>query len=362
MRRYAGIVAGAILLAACGRAVGGSAPSTATLTPSPTLSPSPTPSPTVSPSANIPRASPTSSTSPASAGPWPRYTNLVYDSTTDQVLLFGGSASGVGTNGDTWIWEGTSWHEAHPTATPPNRDGGALADDPAHHVVVLFGGGNHDDTWLWDGRTWNQALPAHSPSVRTAAAMTYDAVHHVVVLFGGQGGGGGTLGDTWTWDGTDWAERTPASSPPARAYARLAFDAARGVTLLFGGDIFRFDDTWSWDGTSWTRLHPAHTPPAWDSATRFPQPMVYDGLRKVVMFVGPQWHTSVSTNNTMETWTWNGTDWTHQTPATSPPVRDGAGLAFDAHRGVTILAGGASMGNGDATSTWSWDGVNWTMA
>jgi hypothetical protein len=90
--------------------------------------------------------------------------------------------------------------------------------------------------------------------------------------------------------------------------------------------------------------------------------MVYDSLRKVVMFVGPQWHTSLSTDNTMETWTWNGTDWTHLTPAITPSVRDGAGLAFDARLGVTILAGGGAMGNGGATSTWSWDGVNWTIA
>jgi hypothetical protein len=158
----------------------------------------------------------------------------------------------------------------------------------------------------------------------------------------------------------DWTQQSPVNSPPPRAYGRLAFDVARGVGLLFGGDDLGLDDTWEWNGTDWTRMHPANTPPGWSTATRTPQPMVYDAIRHVIMFVGPQQHTSLSADDTMETWTWDGITWTRHATTTTPPPRDGAGLAFDAARGMIVMAGGWSViQNGDMTSTWGWDGANW---
>ena len=102
---------------------------------------------------------------------------------------------------------------------PATRAGAALADDPQHHVVVMFGGDKtgdyRGDTWLWNG-AWHQVCPAHSPSPRTGAAMTYDPVRHLILLFGGFDGS--ELNDTWTWNGTDWTQQSPAISPPARQY------------------------------------------------------------------------------------------------------------------------------------------------
>jgi hypothetical protein len=59
------------------------------------------------------------------------------------------------------------------------RFGAALAPDPAHHAVVLFGGqagrGFGDDTWTWDGTSWTQrggslepipGVPSSSPGVQ----------------------------------------------------------------------------------------------------------------------------------------------------------------------------------------------------
>jgi hypothetical protein len=80
------------------------------------------------------------------------------------------------------------------------------------------------------------------------------------------------------------------------------------------------------------------------------------------MFVGPQQHTSLSADDTMETWTWDGVTWTRHAPAATPPPRDGAGLAFDAARGMVVMGGGWSVvQNDDAASTWGWDGANWTL-
>ncbi len=239
---------------------------------------------------------------------------------------------------------------------PSTREGAALAEDPAHHVLVMFGGDNagdyRQDTWVWNG-AWHQVCPAHSPSARTGAALTYDPVHHVMLLFGGS-----DLNDTWVWDGIDWSKRSPATSPPGRQYARLAFDEARGNAVLYGG-FGALSDTWTWDGNNWTQRHPSRKPPGLDDATPFPEQMVYDPVRKVVVFVDPVQHSASTAENTMDTYTWNGINWTRLAPAASPPPRDGYGLAYDSSRSLVIFAGGFPFGSASATSTWGWDGVTW---
>ncbi len=293
-----------------------------------------------------------------SAPLWPRATNLAYDSTRGQVLLFGGLGATV--SNDTWVWDGSYWLRKVSTALPSTREGAALADDPVHHVVVMFGGDDtgeyRRDTWLWNG-TWHQACPAHTPSLRTGAAMTFDPVNHVVLLFGGADVSGG-LDDTWVWNGTDWTLKRPATSPPPREYARLTFDVARGNAVLYGGSG-ALSDTWTWDGNNWTQRHPTRKPPVNDQAMPIPQQMVYDPVRKVVVFVDPVRHSESSADDTMDTWTWNGINWTRLAPATSPPPRDGHGLAYDSSRALVVFAGGFPSGAAAATSTWGWDGVNW---
>src|ERR1700679_2755635 len=67
---------------------------------------------------------------------------------------------------------------------------------------------------------------------------------------------------------------------------------------------------------TWTQLSPATSPPARAFAA-----MAYDaGTNQVVLFGGQG-----STNNALgDTWTWNGTTWTQLSPATSPPARSSA--------------------------------------
>ncbi len=64
--------------------------------------------------------------------------------------------------------------------------GFAVADDPARHNVVLFGGVNDDrDTWLWNGAKWTLAHPPNSPPGRFDASAAYDPQTRTVFLFGG---------------------------------------------------------------------------------------------------------------------------------------------------------------------------------
>jgi hypothetical protein len=285
---------------------------------------------------------------PATSPPARAFAAMAYDAGTNQVVLFGGQGSSGNLN-DTWTWNGTTWTQMSPATSPPARDVAAMAYDANSGQVVLFGGlknsggsGNLlNDTWTWNGSTWIQQTPATSPEARFSATMAYDASSGQVVLFGGEAftaNGVDFVGDTWTWNGTTWTQQTPAMSPPARGYAVMAYDATSGQELLFGGESngtgFPFlNDTWTWNGTTWTQLSPATSPPLTGQAV-----MAYDANSgQELLFGGVN---SGGTNVLGDTWTWDGTTWTQQTPVTSPEVRFSAAMAYDASSGQVVLFGG----------------------
>src|SRR4030095_8955682 len=58
-----------------------------------------------------------------------------------------------------------------------------------------------------------------------------------------------------------------------------------------------------------------------------------------------------------ETWIWDGSDWSLEEPATSPPGMEDMGLAYDVQGSRVVLFGGDS--NGILDDTWLWDGIQW---
>ena len=99
----------------------------------------------------------------------------------------------------------------------------------------------------------------------------------------------------------------------------------------------------------WTKQAPATKPPG-----RSPAAMAYDGATgSVVLFGG-----AASGCCLGDTWTWDGTTWTEQHPATSPTARTLAAMAYDAATGTVVLFGGNR--NDDLGDTWIWDGTTWT--
>jgi hypothetical protein len=183
--------------------------------------------------------------------------------------------------------------------------------------------------------------------------MTYDAASDQVLLFGGW-----DLhqfrSDTWAWNGTDWTELHPAHSPSARYYTGMAYDSARGRVLLFGGEGSGgpLNDTWAWNGTDWTQLHPAHTP-----AKRWAMGMSGDAANNTVVLFGGLRRPSLPAFG--DTWTWNGSDWTQQSPAHSPARRYYPGMTYDPARVKVMLMGG--VGQGTYADAWTWDGADWTQ-
>lgn len=202
-----------------------------------------------------------------------------------------------------------------------------------------------------------------------SGALTYDTVRGVVLDAGtllvsdGQSVNGSS---TWTWNGgaSPWAQASPTTSPQARRFASLAFDQAAGTAVLFGGvreivsatgiPSFRIsNDTWTWNGSAWTQQFPASSPSARQGAS-----IAYDAAHKqVVLFGGGPG--ILGTYN--DTWTWNGTTWSLQTPATSPPARQEASMAYDATHGTVVLFGGVDGSDNALSDTWLWNGTTWTQ-
>lgn len=253
------------------------------------------------------------------------------------------------------------WVQVHPTATPSARGEATMVYDAATRQMVLFGGDTLvGDTWMWDGQDWLRQQPATSPPGRSNAAMAYDEARGEVVLFGG-GRPGILLGDTWTWNGRTWTQRQPSMSPAPRDGASIAYDSLHHTIVLFGGHAApasgstgsgqTLNDTWIWDGGNWAELHPATSPPARERAA-----MAYDARAgEVVLFGGLGLN-----GDRNDTWAWNGSDWARLSPLQSPPGRYSARIAYDSVSGRMLLFGGLMSGK-VLDETWSWNGSTWTQ-
>jgi mannan endo-1,4-beta-mannosidase len=144
-----------------------------------------------------------------------------------------------------------------------------------------------------------------------------------------------------------------ASGPLAAYQGAMAYDSASGTSVLFTTS----GQTWTWNGTTWTQQTPPTSPPARWSAS-----MAYDaGHHQVVLFggcTGPGCTTYLN-----DTWTWDGSTWTEQHPTLSPPARDGATMAYYAGcqgcSSVVLYGGYGGLGAVEYTDTWSWNGSDW---
>src|SRR6185503_9431167 len=75
--------------------------------------------------------------------------------------------------------------------------------------------------------------------------------------------------------------------------------------------------------------------------------MAWDTTRQCTWLVSGS-----SARPTLETWRWDGLDWTQSAPAQSPPFANDLALCADPVRGRVVLVAGGQ--------TWEWDGTSWT--
>ena len=299
--------------------------------------------------------------------PAPAFDATAYDDFGRRLIAFGGYANGA-TNA-VWEWNGASWSETFEPAIPSARAASAIATDPVHHDVIMFGGGFVGpsgvallgDTWLWDGTRWQLQHAGASPPSRWRSAMVFDPVRQRTVLFGGAASSSEFFDDTWEWSGTAWTHAaSDGVKPPARCCHNMVFDPVRGTTMLFGGATttapYFLDDQWEWNGVSWSAVSVALRPPE-----RYLAASTYDVRRKrAVLFGGRSWKTGATLD---DLWEWDGQSWSEKKPiaAVVPSARLGHTLVYDPVRGTSILFGGIDGNDSVLADAWEWDGTSWTL-
>jgi uncharacterized protein (TIGR03437 family) len=156
----------------------------------------------------------------------------------------------------------------------------------------------------------------------------------------------------------NWTQQSPQTSPIARYGQVMAYDSAQSQVVLFGGTgysggLTSLNDTWVWDGSNWTQESPQNSPPFRNGPA-----MAYDSTHaQVVLYGGEDFRVPYT-----DTWLWDGTNWTQVFPTTSPSARQNHAMAYDPVHGQVVLFGGDGFNNNPLNDTWLWDGSNWTQA
>ena len=311
-----------------------------------------------------------------------------YDEATGTIVMFGGSDA-AGVLGDTWTWDGQTWRLRHPAKSPPAREFGLMAFDPAKQRIVLFGGaacappGPNDplgcgsqnqatvlaDTWTWDGSTWSQLSPRHSPVVTDTRGLEGGAaadLHNGRLILVSRGSPTPTDFhiETWALDGGDWVRLYPKHSPLAYLFSNPAYDAVSGALILqqsapphidYGpGAVpppaLHHSVTWSWDGSDWHDLGSVDATTPREYGT-----LISDGTKGAVLVSGLGAY-----------YRWTGTSWTagQLLPTTTfgqAPGRVDWAAAFEAPMRDIVLFGGRTWSTNHLYGdTIGFDGGSWT--
>ena len=404
-------------------------------------------------------------TTRAATAPAPSGVRLAHDPVRNVVVAFGGIASIFSVSAETWEWNGTSWSRRSPASSPPARQRHGMAFDPARNRVVVFGGQSSltdpsavlGDTWEWNGTSWTQASPAASPSSRARHAMIASPEGDGVLLVGG-GDGTTNFSDVWIWQGGTWTTvategQVPAwsdhaafASPSGDGFAVYASElGATGVAaslvtasrrepgpnapvnytsvnttgtpagltdhsltakagggfLIFGGrdangpqrSTYTLDgtafvrqfstlnpverdghqvvldgqgrnllfggrnpvgallaDTWLYANGQWNFVNPTQSPPA-----RHRHAMAYDRDANCAYVFGGL---DTSGQPLADFWCWDGSNWSQLQPAVVPPARSGHGMAYDSDRRTLVVYGGRDA-QGLREDVWEWSGTRW---
>ncbi len=363
---------------------------------------------------------------PAVAPPGGRTAGMVWDDALNRMVLLTYDAAAGPEATETWTWSGTAWSLSASASASPTAHALVTAEDPVTEwpIAVSLNGSQAEpdapsSTWTWDGTAWRMVATVNSPQAAAPSSMAIDPQLNQLVLTGPSRQPGSSVNQTWTWNGEDWTlfgtglgapipeaavddsvdgvveafgwVSDPAvprslhvwaltganswvrladgmdladihgSDPPPSELASTAYDGAHHQLVAFGGadDSGRpLLDTWTFDGSTWTHHATATHPPATGA-------MVYDPFDGTVILI------AVAENSRNQTWVWNGSTWRRLRPRSEiaplgAAARFGALSAVDlvadpANRTIVALASCCGAGPPRSLQTWTWDGSTWSL-
>ncbi|MDT5105571.1 MAG: hypothetical protein QOI25_3084, partial [Mycobacterium sp.] len=156
---------------------------------------------------------------------------------------------------------------------------------------------------------------------------------------GGAPGAAGFLSGGGTFESPNWVRQASTTSPTGVTFGTAAYDPVRDQVVEFGGATASaiINQTWVWASQTqtWVQLSPATSPPARAEAA-----MAWDpALNEIVLFGGQ----NASGTPLNDLWAWNGTTWSALTATgTAPAARYGAAMAWDPSRSGLVVFGGNS--------------------
>lgn len=127
--------------------------------------------------------------------PEPRFgLAMAYDSERHRIVLFGGTDVNDNRLRDTWEYYAGQWHEVITENAPPSSAYNRMVFDKTSDRIVILGyqaGG----MWEYDGTDWTFMMDGvDNPSARNGSAIVYDETRGSILLFGGN-----MLDDTWEY-------------------------------------------------------------------------------------------------------------------------------------------------------------------
>ncbi len=261
---------------------------------------------------------------------------MAYDEESDRVVLFGGSKGAFDYSNETWCldYNSNTWTNMTPPNSPVGRSNHQMVYDSESDIIIMFGGDAGDfynDTWTYDlnSNIWSEMFPTTYPDYSHGTTMTYDSKDDLVILFDG------VEGETWTYnaDSNIWTNMMPEGNPCyTRWHSQMVYDDDSDICILHGGGGWALDlylDTWAYDYTSnnWTNYYPTATP-----MHNIPFYMTYDShADRVILFGGDD-----------ATWTYSSESntWYEMNPTCSPPMSYSACITYDSESNRTILFSG----------------------
>jgi hypothetical protein len=304
---------------------------------------------------------------------------VAYDTSTSTVVMSGGEAScgplGREVYQDTWTWDGKAWKEVA-TNAPPVFGVPAAYDGATRTFDVLWYPGCADGpaTSEWNGVSWGGGVGGQTAQQQQTAwpgedgAMAYDPATETLVLWSpsppfdpNETSAPPSESTTWSWDGSTWnLLSTSVAPPPSLGESKdvqMVYDSATSLILLYGDHS---QAIWAWNGSDWSELYGTGAGPS----PRVGSSMVYDSALGEALLFGGDTVTGYSPASASQAetytlgaplndlWAWNGTAWLQLHPATSPPARFYAQMAFDASSGQVVLFGGSVNPVADIADTW----------